>query len=171
MREKQKPRHNGSGTPWREGVSVIGSPAGVYSPSIRIEESIEIARSPQDVWDTVVDPLNDPRWCTKVKSVKASGEDRWTVTHKPVPLRPPMEMVVEQLEVVPPQRLKLREEDEASTFEVEYRLQVTDTGTRFTQISEFEWKRLPRFLHRTFERGVRRDVRNQLQALKRLLED
>jgi len=65
----------------------------------------------------------------------------------------------------------LREEDEASTFEVEYRLRATDTGTRFTQISEFEWKRLPRFLHRTFSRGVHRDVRNQLRALKRLLEE
>ena len=123
------------------------------------------------MWETVFDPLNDPHWCPKVKSVRASGDKRWIVTHKPVPLRPPMEMMVEQLEVVPPRQLKLREEDEASSFEIEYRLRATDTGTRFTQISEFEWKRLPRFLHRMFERGVRRDVRNQLRALKRLLED
>jgi uncharacterized protein YndB with AHSA1/START domain len=122
------------------------------------------------VWATVVDPLNDPRWCPKVKSVEARGEGRWTVTHKPVPLRPPMEMAVEQVEVEPPRRLRLREEDEASTFDVEYRLEATESGTRFAQISEFEWKRLPRFLHRTFERGVRRDIRKQLQALKRLLE-
>jgi hypothetical protein len=123
------------------------------------------------VWATVVDPLNDPCWCPKVKSVRASGEDRWTITHKPVPLRPPMEMVVEQIEAEPPQRLRLREEDEASTFDVEYRLQARGTGTRFAQISEFQWKRLPRFPHRTFEHGVRRDVRNQLRALKRLIED
>jgi hypothetical protein len=81
-----------------------------------------------------------------------------------------MEMVVEQVEAEPPQRLKLREEDEASTFDVEYRLRATDGSTLFTQISEFEWKRLPRILHRTFERGVRRDIRNQLRALKQLLE-
>ena len=123
------------------------------------------------MWATVVDPLNDPRWCPKVKSVEASPDNRWTLIHKPVPMRPPMEMVVAQTEVVPPRRLKLREEDEASTFDVEYRLRATNDGTRFTQISEFEWKRLPQFLHRTFERGVRRDVRNQLRTLKRLLED
>ena len=81
-----------------------------------------------------------------------------------------MEMVVEQIEAEPPLRLRLREEDTASTFDVEYRLRATRGGTRFTQISEFEWKRLPRFLHRTFERGVRRDIRNQLRALKTLLE-
>jgi hypothetical protein len=33
-----------------------------------------------------------------------------------------------------------------------------------------EWKRLPRILRGTFARGVRRDVRGQLRALKRLLE-
>jgi uncharacterized protein YndB with AHSA1/START domain len=80
-----------------------------------------------------------------------------------------MELAVEHLEVQPPSRLTLREEDEHSIFRVEYRLEPSATGTRFTQISEFEWKKLPRVLHGTFARGVRRDVRGQLRALKRLL--
>jgi hypothetical protein len=118
----------------------------------------------------VADPLNDPSWCRKVNSVEATGENRWVVNHKPVPLRPPMQLVLEQMEVEPPNRLKLREEDEVSTFDVEYRLETVGAGTRLTQVSEFEWKRLPRILHGIFARGVRRDVRNQLRALKRLLE-
>jgi hypothetical protein len=122
------------------------------------------------VWAIVADPLNDPRWCSKVESVEEAGDGRWIVKHKPVPLRPPMELTVEHLEASAPSRLSLREEDEASIFHVEYRLQPSDRGTRFTQISEFEWKQLPRFLHGMFARGVRRDVRGQLQALKRLLE-
>jgi hypothetical protein len=81
-----------------------------------------------------------------------------------------MDMVLEQLQVEAPHRLKLREEDEASIFHVEYRLEPAEAGTRLTQVSKFEWKRLPRVLHGTFARGVRRDVRNQLPALKRLLE-
>lgn len=81
-----------------------------------------------------------------------------------------MELTLEHLELEPPRRLVLREEDEASIFNIEYRLEPSDEGTRFTQISEFEWKKLPRVLHGTFARGVRRDVRGQLQALKRLLE-
>jgi len=81
-----------------------------------------------------------------------------------------MELAVEQLDLEAPIRLMLREEDEASVFHVEYRLEPSSTGTRFTQISEFEWKKLPRVLHGTFARGVRRDVRGQLRALKRLLE-
>jgi uncharacterized protein YndB with AHSA1/START domain len=117
----------------------------------------------------VADPANDPRWCRKVKEVARVGERRWTLTHKPVPLRPALQMSVEQLDVQPPSRLTLREEDDVSIFRVEYRLEPSATGTRFTQISEFEWKKLPRALHGTFARGVRRDVRGQLRALKRLL--
>jgi hypothetical protein len=64
----------------------------------------------------------------------------------------------------------MREEDEVSIFEVEYRLDASSDGTLFTQISDFEWKRLPRILHGTFRRGVQRDVRGQLRNLKRVLE-
>jgi carbon monoxide dehydrogenase subunit G len=137
---------------------------------MRIEESIEIKRPPEAVWAVVADPQNDPRWCSKVKSVEPAGEDRWTVMHKPVPLRPQMELTLQQMDVQPPRRLILRQEDDASVFRVEYRLEPSDRGTRLTQVSEFEWKKLPRVLHGTFARGVRRDVRNQLKALKRLLE-
>ena len=118
----------------------------------------------------IADPLNDPRWCRKVESVEAAGHGRWTVSHKPVPLRPPMELMLEHEELEPPSRLVLREEDEVSIFSVEYRLEPSEGGTRFTQISEFEWKKLPRVLHGTFARGVRRDVRGQLRALKQLVE-
>ena len=69
-----------------------------------------------------------------------------------------------------PHGLTLRQEDDASVFRVEYSLEPAGDGTRFTQISDFEWKQLPRFLHSTFARGVRNDVRGQLRALKKTLE-
>ncbi|HLM30526.1 MAG TPA: SRPBCC family protein [Solirubrobacterales bacterium] len=137
---------------------------------MRVRESIEIARPPEAVWSFVSDPANDPHWCDKVKSVHAAGERRWLIVHKPVPLRPAMELTLEQIELQAPERLVLREEDEASVFDVEYRLVPSGAGSRFTQTSEFEWKRLPRPLHGVFALGVRRDVRAQLAALKRHLE-
>src|SRR5437660_885469 len=70
----------------------------------------------------------------------------------------------------PPPRLRMREEDDTAVFHVDHRLAPSATGTRFTQASDFEWKKLPRFLHALFGRGVRRDVRGQLGALNRLLE-
>jgi uncharacterized protein YndB with AHSA1/START domain len=136
----------------------------------RVEESIEIHRTPDDVWAVISNPENDPKWCRKVRSVEPSGDARWRVIHRPVPLRPPLELAVEQLAWDPPHFMRLREEDDASVFDVEYQLEPTAGGTRFTQISEFEWKNLPRFLHRLFAQGIRRDVRGQLRDLREFLE-
>jgi uncharacterized protein YndB with AHSA1/START domain len=137
---------------------------------MRIEESIDIARAPEEVWAFVADPMNDPQWCRKVKAVEAVGPRRWRARHKPVPLRAAAELVLEHVESEPPKRLTMREEDDASVFNIEYRLAPTTTGTHFTQVSDFEWKELPRVLRAPLRHGVRRDVRSQLQSLKRLLE-
>jgi uncharacterized protein YndB with AHSA1/START domain len=137
---------------------------------VRVEESVEISRSPREVWEFVAEPTNDPLWCRKVKAVEQVGPNRWRVIHKPVPLRPSAELSVEHLGVDAPSQLRMREADDASVFNVEYRLEPTATGTRLTQASDFEWKKLPRVLHKTLARGVRRDIRGQLQALKDVLE-
>ena len=137
---------------------------------MRVEESIAIARPREDVWAFISDPQNDTKWCAKVQSVEALGEGRWRVVHKPIPLRPALELVVEHRELEPPARLTMREEDDGSVFDVEYRLEPADQGTRVTQTSDFEWKRMPRPLQLFLKGGVRRDVRNQLKALKHVLE-
>ena len=142
----------------------------IRSSTMRVEESIEIACSPEAVWAVVSDPMNDARWCHKVKSVKPAGEHQWEVMHKPVPLQAPTAMRTTQHDCHEPTRLTLDQEDETSTFRVQYVLEPSATGTVFTQISEFEWKTLPRVLHGTFARGVRRDVQRQLRDLKQLLE-
>jgi uncharacterized protein YndB with AHSA1/START domain len=137
---------------------------------MRVEEEIRITQPAETVWAVVADPRNDPRWCRKVISVEAVGERGWRVMHKPIPLRPPRELELKQLEAEPHHRLVLRQEDAAAVFDVEYRLEPTQSGTRFTQASEFAWKRLPRLLHGTFGRAVRREIRGQLRALQVLLE-
>lgn len=133
-------------------------------------ETIEIGRTPAEIWAFVADHANDPAWCKKVRSTEAVGPRQWRVLHKPVPLRPETTLMVEHLDIDAPWRLKLREEDDASVFDVEYRLEAVSTGTRFTQTSDFKWKTLPRLLHKAFARRVQRDVRNQLRMLKRVLE-
>jgi uncharacterized protein YndB with AHSA1/START domain len=154
------------------GVAGAGGPRSRFSrlSPVEVRESIEIGAPPEAVWSVVSDPGNDPRWCPKVQASVPAGDGRWVVTHKPVPLRPAMELAVELVHVEPPARLTMREEDETSVFEVEYLLEPTADGTRFTQVSSFEWKRLPRPLQRVFAHGVRRDVRGQLRELKRLVE-
>jgi uncharacterized protein YndB with AHSA1/START domain len=137
---------------------------------MRVTASIEIGRSPQAVWDLVIDPVRDAIWCPKVKSAQPMGPRKWCVSHAPVPWRRPMTLVVEQLSVEPPTRLLLREEDTVSVFEVEYRLTPAGTGTSFTQTSVIGWKRLPRALRPLFAFGVRRDLQRQLRCLRDYLE-
>ena len=69
---------------------------------MRTEATVQIRRAPADVWAFVVDHDNDPRWCKKVKSVEPAGEGRWIVTHKPVPLRSPMSLALDQLDASSP---------------------------------------------------------------------
>jgi uncharacterized protein YndB with AHSA1/START domain len=139
---------------------------------VRVEASIDIARSPEEVWAVVADPEQDVRWCPKVRGVTPAGSHRWQVTHAPVPLRPAKTLVLQQVLTEAPRRLVLRQEDDVSVFDVEYTLApVSDGATRFTQRSDFAWKTLPRVLHRIFAKGVERDVSRQLAKLKALLED
>ena len=137
---------------------------------MRVVETIEIERGIDEVWQFVSEPSNDPVWCPKVKSVDRVGAKRWVVHHKPIPLRPTTVLTVDQISTEAPYRWVLREEDQASTFDVEYQLEPTVAGTRFTQISEFRWKALPMMVQRLLAPGVRRDVRRQLRELKRTLE-
>jgi len=136
-----------------------------------VEETVTIERSPSDVWAVVVDPMQDPAWCRKVKEVEPAGPRRWKVSRRPMPVRPPTELLVEHLDVEIGSRLTMREQDDASTFSIEYRLEPASSGTHFTQVSECRWHRLPRPLQRLLAYGVRRDVRAQLRDLKRLLEE
>jgi hypothetical protein len=137
---------------------------------VRVSQTVEIKRGLEEVWDYACDPVHDPAWCSKVKSVDRLAPDRWLVHHKPIPLRPTMVLMVDRVSVEAPHRLVLREEDETSIFDVQYRLESTAVGTRFTQVSEFRWKTLPWLAQRLLAPGVRRDVRRQLRALKRALE-
>jgi carbon monoxide dehydrogenase subunit G len=137
---------------------------------VRVTETVEIKRGIEEVWHFVRDPTNDPAWCPKVKSIDRVGANRWLVHHKPIPLRPTAVLTVDQVAADAPRRLVLREEDDASIFDVEYRLEPSSSGTRFTQTSEFRWKRLPVLVQRLLAPGVRRDVRRQLRDLKRTLE-
>ena len=137
---------------------------------MRVSETIEIERSLEEVWHFACDPTHDPAWCPKVKSVDRVSPDRWLVHHKPIPLRPTTVLTVDQVAAEPPYRLALHEEDATSIFNVQYRLESTASGTRFTQISEFRWKRLPALAQHLLAPGLRRDVRRQLRELKRTLE-
>ncbi len=142
---------------------------------MRIQKTIIIERSPEDVWAFTSDARNDPRWCHKVRSVaqvagNGPGPDaKYNVLHSPRPLRPPVALSVEVVEYVQPRRLGWREEDRDGVFNVVYELEPVVVGTRLTQTNDIEWK-ISKLAFPIARMMVSRDLSRQLSALKELLE-
>jgi uncharacterized protein YndB with AHSA1/START domain len=142
---------------------------------VRAEREVVIARSAEEVFAFVADPLNDPRWCPKVKACEQVEGDgpglgaRYRARHQPTRLKAAAEIGVEVTEYDPPRLVRLREEDDDGVFDVTYLLEPAGEGTRFTQRSDVEWK-LPKPLQLVADRMVPRHLDGQMKALKRELE-
>jgi hypothetical protein len=125
------------------------------------------------VFAFVADPENDPLWCDKVLSCERVAGDGagavYRARHRPTRLKAAMDIEVRVVELDPPGRVTVREEDEDGVFHVTYLLEEAGDGTRFTQVSEIEWK-LPRPLQALANRMVPRHLDGQMRRLKRRLE-
>ena len=110
---------------------------------MRIEESVEIDRPPEEVFAYVADPEHLPEWSGIVQEVRKEGQgqpqegDRFTTVAKFLGRRfeTPMEVVAHE----PPRRHSDR--STGGPFEQEYTFVVEETeggGTRLTQVAEGE---------------------------------
>ena len=78
---------------------------------MEIAREVEIERPVADVFAFVAAPLNDPRWCRKVRSVEEVGDGRYAVVHKPVPGKPERRMEMTRMGSDEPVRVDWREDD------------------------------------------------------------
>ena len=128
-----------------------------------------------DVFEFVGDPLNDPRWCTNVLYVEqVEGSEpgpgaEYTVVRRPIPFRPPRRMRHVCIDWQPPNRIAWREDDGHDVIEVQYELESVWTSTRFRQ-TDTAVLGAPRLLRPLAKAAIRREVRQRLDTLKRLLE-
>jgi uncharacterized protein YndB with AHSA1/START domain len=142
---------------------------------MEISKTVVITRPLEDVWAYIADPRNDAHWCDKVESVEQVAGDgpgsdsRYHVIHRPIKMKKAKELAVTIEEYSPPNRLRLREEDDDGVFNVTYELEAVAEGTRLTQHDVIEWT-IPRFQHPIARRMVSRDLERQFTALKRRLE-
>ncbi len=140
-----------------------------------VEKSTRIAKPVDDVFAFVADPLNDPIWCPKVKSVEPlPGEEagpgaRFLVVHRPIPLRPSRRMDHSLVDWEPPRRIEWLEDDGHDVIEVTYTLEPEGDATRFTQRDDAKLA-APRLLHPFLRAGIGADIAGQLRRLRRHLE-
>jgi uncharacterized protein YndB with AHSA1/START domain len=147
----------------------------VWTKKVQLEHTIEIDRSPSDVFGVVADPRTDSKWCPRVTDCTQVGGAglgpgaRFETDHHPS-LQPRQTRYIEILSFEPPTRVTSIQRDEIAGFTVHYELEPAERGTRLTQRDEIDWN-LP-WIGRPIGRWiVNRHMGEQLQILKEMLED
>ena len=142
---------------------------------MRIEESVEINRPPQEVFDYVANPENLPEWSSIVQEVhkEAQGQpregDRYTTVAKFLGRR--FETPTQVTSHEPPRRHS--DKSTGGPFEQEYTFLLKEAaggGTRLTQVAEGEPGGFFRLVGPLLEMAGRRQFRTDLANLKDLLE-
>lgn len=141
---------------------------------MRIEETIEIAQSPERVYEFMANVNNLPRCSSAVHEVKGAPEaavsqgDRYTTIAKI--LGRTIETDHQVNEADPPNRLVIAGTTGRTRVQVTINFEPSDSGTRVTQIGEGEPGGALRFVGPVFERTMRRQIRSDLDTLKKVLE-
>ena len=131
---------------------------------MRAELTIEIARTPEDVFSYLTDVSNLPTWQTGVRSAELRNgrieESRSLLGRE---LNTTLE-VVEQEE---PRLFTLRALDGPVRFTVRHELEAAEEGTQLTVTAEGD---VPGFAAGLLARGAERQFRKDFERLKRILE-
>jgi uncharacterized protein YndB with AHSA1/START domain len=142
---------------------------------MRITETFEIGRPPQEVFDYVADPANLAAWQTSKTRVEPESDGaprqgyrirEWT---KP-PGTKEFEQLVEFSEFVPPSRLQVHIVEGPQPIDGTWTFAPIPTGTRVDFVAEGEVRGPMRFLGPLFKAGLRRQFAQYHQHLKRNLE-
>jgi carbon monoxide dehydrogenase subunit G len=131
---------------------------------VRAELTIEIARTPEDVFAYLTDVANLPAWQAGVKSATLrDGRIEESRSLLGRDLRTTLE-IVERDE---PRVFTLRALNSPVPFSVRHELEPVDGGTRLTVTAEGD---VPGFAAGLVARGAERQFRKDFERLKQILE-
>ena len=145
----------------------------------KIENTVEIAASPETVWSIVVDPSYIPKLAPDIISVEVDPPGMSTVGQKSHATGKiagrKVEFFTEVVEVEPNRKLVIRNRPGGifKTFSASTILEPTKKGTRATNTSDYEVSMgyLGKLLSKlVVDRAVRRNVNLLLKNLKELAE-
>jgi carbon monoxide dehydrogenase subunit G len=134
---------------------------------MRAELSVEIARSPEEVFDYLTDVSNLPRWQSGVHSAEREGsqihESRHMLGRE---LQTTLEIEAEER----PRLFTIRAVASPVPFTVRHELEPSGAGTKLTVIGEGDAGLLPGFASGIMARRAEKQFRKDFERLKRLLE-
>jgi carbon monoxide dehydrogenase subunit G len=131
---------------------------------VHAELTIEIERTPEDVFSYLTDVSNLPAWQTGVRSAELRDgrieESRSLLGRE-------LNTTLEVVESEEPRLFTLRALDGPVRFTVRHELEPADDGTRLTVTAEGD---VPGFAAGLLARGAERQFRKDFERLKRILE-
>lgn len=138
-------------------------------------DSIEIEKTPQEVWEYVTDFQRNPEWLTQVVEVHVSpgtiGLGTKVTEVRQVPGRR-VEGIVEVVEWEPPRRLRKRSPTGAVRADGLYELEPTASGgTRLTFTLEIRGSGIAKVAEFLMGLGLQKDTEQVLRNLKQRLEE
>jgi carbon monoxide dehydrogenase subunit G len=140
--------------------------------AVRAEVTVEIERSPEDVFSYLTDVSNLPHWQAGVQSAELDGEPR-----RGARIRESRRLLGRELHTMlaiedyePPRLFTLRALDSPVPFTVRHELEPSAGGTRLTVVGEGETGLLPGFATGLIARRAERQFHQDFERLKTLLE-
>jgi carbon monoxide dehydrogenase subunit G len=139
---------------------------------IRIELTVEIARTPDDVFELLSDIARLPEWQTSAIEAHAEGPLREgsRVTEKRRLLGRELDTELEVVAYEPPRRLTLRSLGGPVEFTVDHQLAAQGGGTELRLLAEAEPGGLLRLTQPVLARTAEQEFRRDFDRLKELLE-
>jgi carbon monoxide dehydrogenase subunit G len=135
---------------------------------VRAELTVEIARTPEEVFDYLVDVSNLPSWQSGVHSATREGNEIRESRHL---LGRELSTTLAIDEEERPRVFAIRALDSPVPFTVRHELSPDDSGgTRLTVVGEGDAGMLPGFAAGIMARRAEKQFRKDFERLKRLLE-
>ena len=139
----------------------------LYGATVRAELSVEIARSPDEVFDYLTDVENLPQWQSGVHSATRDGDEIHERRHL-LGRELSTTLAIEAEER--PRLFTIRALDSPVPFSVRHTLEPSGGGTRLTVVGEGDAGLLPGFAAGIMARRAEKQFRKDFERLKRLLE-
>jgi len=134
---------------------------------MRAELSVEIARTPEEVFDFLTDVSNLPRWQSGVHTARREGGTIHESRHL---LGRELSTTLAVDEEERPRVFAIRAVNSPVPFAVRHTLEPSGAGTRLTVVGEGDAGMLPGFAAGIMARRAEKQFRKDFERLKKLLE-
>jgi carbon monoxide dehydrogenase subunit G len=139
---------------------------------IRIEHSVQISRSPEEVFGRLTDVERVPEWQSSAIEVRADGPlaQGSRIVEKRRLMGRALHNELEVIAFDPPRRLTLRSLGGPVKLTIYHELAATDGGTRLTVVASGKAGSLMKLAEPMLARTAEAELRGDFERLKELLE-